>query len=79
MICTTVLEINIEELISIRSGWHLPYLRRVNVRGVAMVTAIGPHDMGSLPAIPASGTLPEKGDRQHAFWERGLPQEFTKD
>ena len=42
------------------------------VRNGAMVTAIGPHDMGSLPAISASGTLPEKGDRQHAFWERGL-------
>ena len=33
---------------------------------------IGPHDLGTLPLIPSSGSLPEKGDRRHAFWERGL-------
>ena len=36
-----------------------------------MVLPIGPHDLGTLPAIPSTGSLPLKGDRQHAFWERG--------
>jgi len=60
------------------TDWQLPnqkihkQSRLSRQRNVAMVTAIGPHDMGSLPAISASGTLPEKGDRQHAFWERAL-------
>ncbi|CAK9018914.1 Probable nitrile hydratase (NHase) (Nitrilase) [Durusdinium trenchii] len=35
-----------------------------------MVLPIGPHDLGTLPAIPSTGSLPLKGDRQHAFWER---------
>ena len=35
-----------------------------------MSAPIGHHDMGTLPAIAASATLPQKGDRIHAFWER---------
>mmetsp|Transcript_136046 Transcript_136046/g.322396 ORF Transcript_136046/g.322396 Transcript_136046/m.322396 type:complete len:461 (-) Transcript_136046:220-1602(-) len=35
-----------------------------------MSAPIGHHDMGTLPAIAASATLPQKGDRIHAYWER---------
>eukprot|EP00439_Symbiodinium_sp_Y106_P081259 s72_g20.t1 len=37
-----------------------------------MSAPIGHHDMGTLPAIAASATLPQKGDRIHAFWERQI-------
>ncbi|CAE7352676.1 unnamed protein product [Symbiodinium natans] len=35
-----------------------------------MPVPLGPHDLGTLPAIGSSSSLPEKGDRIHAFWER---------
>ena len=53
------------------SCWYLLFLSIGNRRD-RMAQPIGPHDVASLPVIPSSGTLPQKGDRQHAFWERNL-------